>query len=123
MEKAWDAQQRFLSDASHELKTPLTVILASGDLLDEHTPDDSAAQPYVDNIRSESRRMRALVEQMLTLSRAENPQRLTQFASVDFSDLVMDAALRFEPVAYEAGHALRYHIQENVVLQGDAPQL
>lgn len=123
VEKAWDAQQRFLSDASHELKTPLTVILASGDLLDEHTPDDSAAQPYVDNIRSESRRMRALVEQMLTLSRAENPQRLTQFASVDFSDLVMDAALRFEPVAYEAGHALRYHIQENVVLQGDAPQL
>lgn len=123
VEKAWNTQQRFLSDASHELKTPLTVILASGDLLDEHTPDDSAAQPYVDNVRSESRRMKALVEQMLTLSRAENPQRLTEFAPVDLSDLVMDAALRFEPVAYEAGHALHYHIQEGVTLRGDEQQL
>jgi len=123
VEKAWNAQQRFLSDASHELKTPLTVILASGDLLEEHTPEDSAAKPYVDNIRSESRRMRALVEQMLTLSRAENPQRTTQFASVDLSDLVMDAALRFEPVAYEAGHTLHYHIEKDVLLHGDAQQL
>ena len=93
VEKAWSAQQRFLSDASHELKTPLTVILASGDLLEEHTEEGSTARPYVDNIRSESRRMRALVEQMLTLYRAENPQRLAQFTTVDLSDLAMDAAL------------------------------
>lgn len=123
VEKAWSAQQRFLSDASHELKTPLTVILASGDLLEEHIANESSAKPYVDNIRSESRRMRALVEQMLTLSRAENPQRLTQFAAVDLSDLTMDAALRFEPVAYEAGHTLHYHIQEGLLLRGDAQQL
>ena len=123
VEKAWEAQQRFLSDASHELKTPLTVILASGDLLEEHTGPNSAAQPYVDNIRSESRRMRSLVEQMLTLSRAENPQRLAQFAPVDLSDLAMDAALRFEPVAYETGHALHYDIQECVTLRGDHQQL
>ncbi|MBQ2062072.1 MAG: hypothetical protein II458_05280 [Oscillospiraceae bacterium] len=50
VEKAWQEQQRFLSDASHELKTPLTVILSSADLLSGTLPADG--QGYVDNIRS-----------------------------------------------------------------------
>ena len=68
--RTWQNQQQFLSDASHELKTPLTVILSSADLL------KTSAQPeqrqYVDNISVESRRMKALVEDMLTLSRTES---------------------------------------------------
>lgn len=52
MERAWQEQQRFLSDASHELKTPLTVILSSADLLAESAPAEE--QTYVENIRAES---------------------------------------------------------------------
>ena len=67
VERAWQEQQRFLSDASHELKTPLTVILSSADLLAESAPAEE--QTYVENIRAESRRMKKLVEEMLTLFR------------------------------------------------------
>lgn len=121
VEKAWQEQQRFLSDASHELKTPLTVILSSADLLAEQTNDERSAV-YVDNIRSESQRMRALVEDMLTLSRAESGKQ-PPFCAVDLSDLAMDTALRFEPVAYEAGRTLLYDIQEGITVQGDAERL
>ena len=118
--RTWQNQQQFLSDASHELKTPLTVILSSADLL------KTSAQPeqrqYVDNISVESRRMKALVEDMLTLSRTESG-RAAPFAPLDLSDLVTDAALRFEPVAFEAGHPLQYDIQNSASLSGDRQQL
>ena len=118
--RTWQNQQQFLSDASHELKTPLTVILSSADLLKETAREEQ--QQYVDNISVESRRMRALVEDMLTLSRTESG-RAAPFAPVDLSDLVTDAALRFEPVAFEAGHPLQYDIQNDVSLSGDRQQL
>ena len=118
--RTWQNQQQFLSDASHELKTPLTVILSSADLL------KTSAQPeqrqYVDNISVESRRMKALVEDMLTLSRTESG-RAPPFEPLDLSDLVTDAALRFEPVAFEAGHPLQYDIQNGASLSGDRQQL
>ena len=118
--RTWQNQQQFLSDASHELKTPLTVILSSADLL------KTSAQPeqrqYVDNISVESRRMKALVEDMLTLSRTESG-RAAPFEPLDLSDLVTDAALRFEPVAFEAGHPLQYDIQNGASLSGDRQQL
>ena len=118
--QTWQNQQQFLSDASHELKTPLTVILSSADLL------KTSAQPeqrqYVDNISVESRRMKALVEDMLTLSRTESG-RAAPFEPLDLSDLVTDAALRFEPVAFEAGHPLQYDIQNGASLSGDRQQL
>lgn len=89
VERAWQEQQRFLSDASHELKTPLTVILSSADLLAESAPAEE--QTYVENIRAESRRMKKLVEEMLTLFRAESVRRETAFSEVDLSDVVTDA--------------------------------
>ena len=118
--RTWQNQQQFLSDASHELKTPLTVILSSADLL--KTSAQPGQRQYVDNISVESRRMKALVEDMLTLSRTESG-RAAPFAPLDLSDLVTDAALRFEPVAFEAGHPLQYDIQNGASLSGDRQQL
>lgn len=123
VEKAWQEQQRFLSDASHELKTPLTVVLSSTELLAEHTADNADAAPYVENIRAEGQRMRHLVEDMLTLSRAESGQTHTVFTAVDLSDLTAGAVLRFEPVAYEAGRQLDDRISEGITVSGDAAQL
>lgn len=118
--RTWQNQQQFLSDASHELKTPLTVILSSADLLKTFAQPEQ--RQYVDNISVESRRMKALVEDMLTLSRTESG-RAAPFAPLDLSDLVTDAALRFEPVAFEAGHPLQYDIQNGASLSGDRQQL
>ena len=119
--RTWQDQQQFISDASHELKTPLTVILSSADLLEESASGEQ--QRYVDNILAESRRMKELVEDMLTLSRTESGRAAAPFAPLDLSDLVTDAALRFEPVAFEAGHPLEYDIQNGLSLTGDCQQL
>lgn len=119
--RTWKNQQQFVSDASHELKTPLTVILSSADLLQESAQPEQ--RQYVDNILAESRRMRALVADMLTLSRMESSRSATPFAPVELSDLVTNAALRFEPVAFEAGHPLLYDIQTGITLSGDGQQL
>lgn len=121
VEKAWQEQQRFLSDASHELKTPLTVILSSADLLSGSLPE--TAQGYVDNIRSESRRMKKLVESMLTLARADDGGHKLVFTPLDLSDVVTDTALLFEPVAFESGRQLLYNIQEGLRTSGDADKL
>ena len=119
--RAWDQQRQFVADASHELKTPLTVILSSADLLAESAPAEE--QTYVENIRAESRRMKKLVEEMLTLFRAESVRRETAFSEVDLSDVVTDAALRFEPVVFESGRRLLYTIDEGLQVSGDRDAL
>ena len=122
VEKAWKQQRQFLSDASHELKTPLTVILSNAELL-ESAPLEERPARWADNIHSEARQMKSLVEEMLTLARADNMVRTAEFAEVSLSDVVADCALAFEPVAFEAGKALEYEITENIVVIGDHDKL
>lgn len=119
VERAWKRERQFLADASHELKTPLTVILSSSALLEETADDEQ--QPYVENIRAESQRMRSLVEDMLTLWRTEETK--PTLVSTSLSEVVTEAVLRFEPVAFEAGHALHYDIENELSLMGQEETL
>ena len=118
---AWAQQEQFLSDASHELKTPLTVILSSAELLNQSALPEQAV--YIDNIREESRRMKLLVEDMLTLSRAQRSAGSLPEQTADLSEAVMTAALRFEPVAFEAGKRLEYDIAPELPVRGDGGKL
>lgn len=122
VERAWRQQRQFLSDASHELKTPLTVILSNAELLDGTGLAEKPAR-WTDNIRSEAQQMRTLVEEMLTLARADNAVQTAVMADLSLSDTVQDCALAFEPVAFEAGKRLEYHIQEEVFVLGDGDRL
>ena len=118
---AWAQQEQFLSDASHELKTPLTVILSSAELLNQSALPEQAV--YIDNIREESRRMKLLVEDMLTLSRAQRSAGSLPEQTTDLSEAAMTAALRFEPVAFEAGKRLEYDIAPELPVRGDGGKL
>ena len=122
VEKAWKQQRQFLSDASHELKTPLTVILSNAELLEAAPLEDRPAR-WADNIRSEAGQMKSLVEEMLTLARADNAVPTAVMGEVSLSDLATDCVLAFEPVAFEAGKPLESDITPDVTVTGDADKL
>ena len=122
VERAWRQQRQFFSDASHELKTPLTVILSNAEMLETSDLPERESR-WRDNILSESRQMRKLVEEMLTLSRTEDAQRKPTVADVDLSDLSEDCALAFEPVAFEAGKPLSWDVTPGLTVSGDGEKL
>ena len=121
VKRAWQEQKQFVSDASHELKTPLTVILSSSELAAEEQ-DVQRTKQYVEGIHAESLRMKALVEDMLTLARTESGTRL-ETEAVDLSDTVLESVLAFEPVAFESGRELVYDIQPELTVMGSGVQL
>lgn len=120
VERSLRQQRQFLSDASHELKTPLTVILSNVELLEGEPEGDTGR--WLGNIKAESRKMKTLVEEMLTLERSESAPAV-RFAPLDLSELVMEEILRFEPLAFEAGKPLRETLAENVTISGSAEAL
>ena len=122
VENAWKQQRQFLSNASHELKTPLTVILSNAELLTEATLPEKPSR-WTDNIRSEALQMKTLVEEMLTLARADNAAQTAVMTNLSFSDIAQNCALAFEPVAFETGKHLEYQIQEDISVLGDGDQL
>ncbi|MBQ8935551.1 MAG: HAMP domain-containing histidine kinase [Oscillospiraceae bacterium] len=126
VEQSLNQQRQFVADASHELKTPLTVILSNADLLAEQGEGHPEhIKRWSENIRTGGREMQELVEQMLLLARSDQEERQEQtFEPVDLSDLTESALLMFEPVAFEAGKTLTdCAVAPGVIVTGDASQL
>ena len=92
------------------------------ELLEQAGLSDKPAR-WTDNIRSEAGRMRSLVEEMLTLARADNMARTAVLTEISLSDIAADCALAFEPVAFEAGKPLDYTLAENITVLGDGEKL
>ena len=116
VEKAWDQQRQFVADASHELKTPLTVILTNAELL--QTPGYGGADRAAESILTVARQMRGLVESLLELARVDNGAVKTALARLDLSRLVSDALLPFEPLYFERGLELESKIAEDIPVNG-----
>ena len=123
IETAWNQQKQFVSDASHELKTPLTVIMTNAEmLLDEnHTPQKRIQ--FSESILTMSKQMRELTESLLELARSDNHSKEITFEDVEFSNLISEAVLPFEPLYYEKGLTLSCELQDNIVVSGDSTQL
>lgn len=115
VQNAWDAQRVFIADASHELKTPLTVILANLSILLKHKQQTvESCEGWIESTREEAQQMRRLVEEMLTLTRAEDEQPAASFAEASISDLLEHTLMTMEPVAFDKGVTLQAGIEENV---------
>lgn len=110
-------QKQFISDASHELKTPIAVIGANVEILSRELGHNE----WLSNIQYESNRMGELVKQLLELSSAEN--REVPMEELDFSHVVTGESLVFETFAFENGKALQSNIEEGIVLTGNQNQL
>lgn len=123
VEKAWDQQKQFVADASHELKTPLTVIMTNAELLQSAGQDEAAKEQSSNSILAMSRQMRGLVEGLLDLARVDNGAGKMTFAEVDLSQLVSDGLLPFEPVYFEQGLELVSEIEPGIKIKGSESHL
>lgn len=123
VEKAWKQQKQFISDASHELKTPLTVIMSNAEMMQNPEFTEENKTQFADSILTMSRHMRNLVESMLELTRADNGQVKKTFERLELSKLVADALLPFEPVFFENGLQLNSDIQEGIAVKGSQAHL
>ena len=126
VERAWAQQREFIANASHELKTPLTVIIANNDIL-ASKPELTVAEQmrWVDGTRSEASRMRGLIEDMLTLARSDevDPDERATMTQVDLSQTVAEAVLTFDAIAFEGGVEMVDEIGQGIRVRGNAAEL
>ena len=118
VERAWAQQRQFVADASHELKTPLTVILTNAELLEEEGQGRLAG-----NILVMARRMRGLVEDLLQLARTDGGLAEAAMEPVALDRLVSDGVLPFEPALFERGLTLEVQAEESLWVRGSGEHL
>ena len=117
LEESYQKQKQFISDAGHELKTPVSVVSANAELLSREIGENQ----WLSNIQYENQRMGTLIAQLMELARTEN--MAPQMAHLDFSRLVAGEALPFESVAFEKGLQLNSRIAGGISLEGNHSQL
>lgn len=124
VKEAWTKQKQFVADASHELKTPLTVILANNNIMMSHKDSTVADErQWLESTEEEAQHMKQLIDQMLFLAKSDAGNTNVEFSDVNFSEIVEGAALNFEPVAFEKNIEIATDIADNLVLHGNATQL
>ena len=115
VEENFKKQKQFIADASHELKTPLAVIMASTDAL-ENNPDETK---WLENIKSESDRMNNLIADLLELAKSEEINDKLNFTTGSLSKAIEKSVLTFEGLAFEKGITMDYDIEENIEIEMD----
>ena len=123
VEQAWKQQRQFIADASHELKTPLTVISTNAELLQTSIHDPLQCQQCSDHILAMSHQMRGLVESLLALARVDDGSANLTLSPLDFSQLTNNAALPFDPVFFEHGLFLECRIDPGIQVKGSSSHL
>jgi two-component system phosphate regulon sensor histidine kinase PhoR len=125
VEEAGQIRRDFVANVSHELRTPLTALLGFVETLRGPAREDAAARDrFLGIMEREAARMARLVEDLLSLSRVEENERLRPLDPVALSDLVLEVAEMVRPLALQAGLDLRITLpEEPVEIPGDAEQL
>lgn len=124
MEEAIRREKQFVADASHDLKTPLSVILANNAILMEN-PDAPAGTltRWLDSTQLAAKRMQQLIGEMLTLAEAERQDAPLPLEPVDLADIAMKAELELESLAFEKNVTLDTDLPEKCVIRGNADYL
>lgn len=115
VEKSWEQQKQFIADASHELKTPLTVILANSDIL-KHRKSSTIGdeEKWIDSTMQEATHMKSLVDDMLYLAKNDSGHIVEEKSQFNLSRLVSGDILQLEPLAYEKGMTIEDSIEPDI---------
>lgn len=114
-EKAIKNQKIFVANISHDLKTPITIIRANADLIENEVKNKKS----IKYIQQETEKLNHLVNEMLTLTRIDNTISKENFKSFNFGDSLFDVVLPFESIAYEKGIRFNINIDESTTYFGD----
>ncbi|WP_461205605.1 sensor histidine kinase [Clostridium sp. DL1XJH146] len=112
VEVAFQKQKRFISDSSHELKTPLSIISANLDMLEIEKGKSNRTSAMSEGIK----RMSNLIQDLLLLARTE--QKNYTFLSFNLSNIMESTILPLEVIAYEQGNRIETTIEENIMFKG-----
>lgn len=123
MERAWIQQKKFVADASHELKTPLTVILTNAELLQCEEYDPEQKRIFTQNVLTMGHQMKKLVERLLELAKVDTGVERREKKEVDLSAVTAEVVLSFEVSFFENGLLLNSEIEEGLTVLGVEDQL
>ncbi len=121
--KAIDNQKRLVSDASHELKTPITAIIASTDVLLTSSHLDSDEKQWVNSIKTSAEDMSFLIKDMLELNMFDESKDGTKLERIDLSELVVSVCLNYETVLFEQGKQFNYSADSGLYVYGNTNML
>ncbi len=115
IKKAFENQRRFISDASHELKTPLSVISANADVLE----NEIGVNKWLENIKTNTETMSALVFDLLDLAKMDETADEMIYSEFDLSNVVLSKTLEFECTAFESGKTFEQNIADGITYKGN----
>jgi len=115
VEETLEKQKQFISDASHELKTPLAVIEANADVLE----NEVRGNKWLKYIQNEIESMDKLINELLLLAKIENVDSVKEYKQIDISEETEITTSMFESMAYEKNVDIKTEIQPNVVIKGN----
>lgn len=116
---SFEKQRQFIADASHELKTPLSIIIASSDSL-EKNPNETK---WLEYIKGEAIKMNGLVTDLLELARSEDASLKEELVNNNISKQIELSILSFEGIIYERGLKLNYYVQDDLYLKCDVNKI
>jgi heavy metal sensor kinase len=119
LEQAFEQLRRFTSDASHELRTPLAAIRSVGEVVLQKDPSRDEYRDAIGSMLEEVNRLTSLIDNLLTISRADAGHISLQRADVQVMDLVREAVGLFEILIEEKSLQLSVEGDENTAIQGD----
>ena len=119
MAESYEKQKRFITDASHEIKTPLTIIDANTEILEMMEGENE----WTASIRKQIKRLTSLTEKLVFLSRMDEENTRLEMIDFSLSDAVLDVAEGFEAVAEAKGKSLTMEVEEEITYHGDEKTL
>lgn len=113
--KSYEKQKRFITDAGHELKTPLTIISANNELIEMEYGENS----FTEAINKQVVRMNSMVRNLTELAKLDEKEKLDNLVNFSMSDAVLDVANNFKTAFEKENKTFDLNVQDNIILKGN----